>query len=674
MNCDACQRPAQLICTRCRGVRYCSAVCQTKAWPAHKAVCTIPRARPVFPLSARNAPSPPVEEGYPNEPLIFVHDVPDTFVPPKKRPSVPIVFELRRRDEALTNDGKTIVPQALFEEQFGLFTGGAFAKMTPSLWANVVVAGGAVLGSLMPLEKDWRTMSPSPFVGHEDRDFTVRRHHDSLALKLATPKSFLQTVRWPSADVDVFFYGLSAKEADAKLGLLLASVSAAFKERGASSIAYVRTPNTVTVDPGLTLPGARKVQIITRLYASPAAVVNTFDLDACCFGFDGESCFTTARGRDALNAKLNIVNLQLRGAAYENRLVKYASRGFAVGIPLLDKTKIDRGNIAVKLGKSSWGGADFVGSGFSWSKWESSSGTLLRVLLMEQVARDVGYFAGAFPSRLKGEPTGDEVEKHHMVTSSAADTYPLSSKGVTSYPSTLFPQDILGETARPRFSVTWRVGNMPRTPLTWEEWRKGVYEGEAKSDAFHYDYKEERRKRLAKEKQQAEEAAQKAAAEAQRAANQIRAEVAAESKAALEAQKAKAKAALNALGSLGAQLQLERSKADEAKRIADSAQASLAALALGGGGGGSGAAEDKSCVICLTDAKVMCMNPCGHVSGVGVVSCERRGVPRDAAVVSLTPLLQVCLCEGCAGELTRGKDAKCPVCRVRIEGVRRVFV
>ena len=42
------------------------------------------------------------------------------------------------------------------------------------------------------------------------------------------------------------------------------------------------------------------------------------------------------RAGAAVNQKVNIVNLELRGAAYENRLTKYASRGFAVGVPGLD--------------------------------------------------------------------------------------------------------------------------------------------------------------------------------------------------------------------------------------------------------------------------------------------------------------------------------------------------
>ena len=42
------------------------------------------------------------------------------------------------------------------------------------------------------------------------------------------------------------------------------------------------------------------------------------------------------RAGQAVNQKVNIVNLELRGAAYDNRLTKYATRGFAVGVPELD--------------------------------------------------------------------------------------------------------------------------------------------------------------------------------------------------------------------------------------------------------------------------------------------------------------------------------------------------
>ena len=49
-------------------------------------------------------------------------------------------------------------------------------------------------------------------------------------------------------------------------------------------VVYIKTPNTITLDAGRNF---RKIQIITRLYASTADVLNTFDVDCCAFGFDG---------------------------------------------------------------------------------------------------------------------------------------------------------------------------------------------------------------------------------------------------------------------------------------------------------------------------------------------------------------------------------------------------
>src|SRR5207237_1445142 len=60
--------------------------------------------------------------------------------------------------------------------------------------------------------------------------------------------------------------------------------------------------------------------------------------------------------------------------------------------------------IAVRVEAGTYGWAEFVGAGFSWSKWQESNGTLLRILLMEQIAVTRGYFEDPFPGRVKREP------------------------------------------------------------------------------------------------------------------------------------------------------------------------------------------------------------------------------------------------------------------------------
>ena len=53
--CGHCGIPAKNLCTRCRGVRYCSVTCQKEAWPAHSKVCVAVRTYAVPPDEQRCA-------------------------------------------------------------------------------------------------------------------------------------------------------------------------------------------------------------------------------------------------------------------------------------------------------------------------------------------------------------------------------------------------------------------------------------------------------------------------------------------------------------------------------------------------------------------------------------------------------------------------------------------
>ena len=70
-----------------------------------------------------------------------------------------------------------------------------------------------------------------------------------------------------------------------------------------------------------------------RLYALPAAVLASFDVDACCFVYDGERVLASARGLRALIERTNRVDPARRSLTYESRLIKYALRGFSVFVP-----------------------------------------------------------------------------------------------------------------------------------------------------------------------------------------------------------------------------------------------------------------------------------------------------------------------------------------------------
>lgn len=223
--------------------------------------------------------------GYPTQPLIDVHLPSGAAAAGFKAAAASgarersLVFKLRPKDDRVDACGSTAATLTVFLSQFDSFTSFAFAAMTPAAWSNVVVAGGAVLASLMPLEACFRQMAPpvldeTRFFRRSSRGSDATARLDAMAM---THARFLTEVRQPKSDVDVFVYGLDAETADMKVLTLLSLFSKAYKARGATNVTFVRTTNTVTVDSGLV--GVRKIQIILRLYGSEAEVLNGFDID-----------------------------------------------------------------------------------------------------------------------------------------------------------------------------------------------------------------------------------------------------------------------------------------------------------------------------------------------------------------------------------------------------------
>lgn len=81
------------------------------------------------------------------------------------------------------------------------------------------------------------------------------------------------------------------------------------------------------------------VQVVLRVYDSPAEILLGFDVDCACMGFDGRSVWALPRCIRALRSGTNVLNplhAWPNRATYEFRLAKYATRGFAVAVPGLD--------------------------------------------------------------------------------------------------------------------------------------------------------------------------------------------------------------------------------------------------------------------------------------------------------------------------------------------------
>eukprot|EP01122_Echinamoeba_exundans_P014927 TRINITY_DN6888_c0_g1_i2.p1 TRINITY_DN6888_c0_g1~~TRINITY_DN6888_c0_g1_i2.p1 ORF type:complete len:1170 (-),score=155.10 TRINITY_DN6888_c0_g1_i2:604-4113(-) len=138
---------------------------------------------------------------------------------------------------------------------------------------------------------------------------------------------------FPNSDIDVFVVGNMSL--DDRMGLvrkIFKDIEVARKKDGADCL-LAETPNSYTSYS--TFP-YRPVQVIQLEARSIEDVLSHFDVDCGAFAFRGgtqKKLVCLRRAWDAIVNKANTVNLSLRTNTYENRLIRYSQRGFAVDIP-----------------------------------------------------------------------------------------------------------------------------------------------------------------------------------------------------------------------------------------------------------------------------------------------------------------------------------------------------
>jgi hypothetical protein len=178
---------------------------------------------------------------------------------------------------------KETKPSKLPLNQTGLPWSPELGLDSVALWSNVLLAGGAVTHCLLGL-------SPP-----------AKRH-----------------------DFDLFLWGMSHEHGLAKITELICALrpSRVYRSRRALTLFDCKD--------------RRKYQIVLRLYQTPAEILHSFDVDACCVGFDGSGVLMTARARHAFDTMTNVVDFDLLSPSYESRLVKYMDRYFAISIPGFD--------------------------------------------------------------------------------------------------------------------------------------------------------------------------------------------------------------------------------------------------------------------------------------------------------------------------------------------------
>lgn len=100
----------------------------------------------------------------------------------------------------------------------------------------------------------------------------------------------------------------------------------------------IRTKNAVTI---ASKYPTRHVQIVLRLYQNISELVTGFDIDCACTLFDGSQVWANPRALASFVTQANVIDLTRRSPSYENRLAKYAHRGFEVYWGDMDRSRVD---------------------------------------------------------------------------------------------------------------------------------------------------------------------------------------------------------------------------------------------------------------------------------------------------------------------------------------------
>lgn len=129
-------------------------------------------------------------------------------------------------------------------------------------------------------------------------------------------------------DIDLFVYGLDKSNAVDKIDHLISAIKQKATDLNYETRIYMNDHviNVYVFDTKKLL----QVQIILRLYNTLPQIMVGFDVDCCCICWNGKNILTTPRGLHALKYRVNLASLNRRSPSYENRLIKYSTRGFDV--------------------------------------------------------------------------------------------------------------------------------------------------------------------------------------------------------------------------------------------------------------------------------------------------------------------------------------------------------
>lgn len=137
-------------------------------------------------------------------------------------------------------------------------------------------------------------------------------------------------------DYDFFLYGFSEQEFLKTVNGLASVIPNVY------SVTHTRYAITAKTMDGTAF------QFILRRYRSINQILYGFDNDACQLAYDGEKLYATPGALYALRNHVNVVDLDIAGSAYENRLIKYFNRGIGLFLPSFDKNRLDSIKLALR--------------------------------------------------------------------------------------------------------------------------------------------------------------------------------------------------------------------------------------------------------------------------------------------------------------------------------------
>ncbi|KAL9609564.1 MAG: hypothetical protein Q9167_005674 [Letrouitia subvulpina] len=168
-------------------------------------------------------------------------------------------------------------------------------------WSNVFVAGGTVLTALLHT--------------HESED---------------------ETMDFTDSNVDMYLYGLTPTQANAKVEEIY-MVWKANLPQDDNEVIVRKTPNTIHFTPKF--HPIHGIHIVTKLFHSPLDILLNFDLDALAVGFDGSQVMMLPRCARAIETGYSVFTMDLicrhhpsSHQTYDFRVFRHADRGFGFRI------------------------------------------------------------------------------------------------------------------------------------------------------------------------------------------------------------------------------------------------------------------------------------------------------------------------------------------------------